>query len=566
MRMDFGLPEIPCMVSVIAEFLYCGVKMVSSKHRISFEKRQFLVGSLALGLTLTTGLATGASAQSVAFKQAVAVAAAKDKDVLEFYKARDFLPIWTSTTDTDRRRAFIEAAAKSGDHALPRGYYDAQELKKSFQQISSAKALGYLEVQTTQKFLLYAQHIQSGILEPRKLDRELDIVTPRKDRQKLLEAFAKSNPRAFIRALPPQHPDYARLMKEKVRLEKVLGQGGWGPKIGRKSLKPGQKSKHVAVMRARLTAMGYKRLGMSNEFDEDLQKTVALFQADHGLNEDGVAGSATIDAMNVSAQKRLEQVIVGLERQRWLNKPRGKRHIFVNQADFRVFIVDDGRVTFNSRVVVGKETRFRTPEFSHEMTHMVINPTWHIPKSIARNEYLPMLKKNRNALARLGFNMFDATGRQIDSTKLDYSRYSAKNFPFDLKQPPSTRNALGLVKFMFPNRHNIYLHDTPTKNLFTRDLRAYSHGCVRVQKPFEFAYALLSPQSSNPKKEFQDVLAAGEEAQVDLVKPVPIHLAYHTAWVTPQGRSNFRKDTYGRDKKVFSWLQKSGVVLRAVQG
>lgn len=532
----------------------------------SLGKRRFLIGLVSLGLVVSTFGSGPASAQSIAYQQAIAMAAANDKEVLEFYKARDFAPIWTSASDGNRRRALVEAAEGAPDHGLPSGIYDAETLKKNFSQIRSARERGILEVETTQAFLLYAQHVQSGILEPRRLDKELDIVTPRRDRIKTLEAFLKSNPRAFMRSLPPQHPDYARLMKEKVRLEKELGNGGWGPKIGSRSLKPGRSSKQVQLMRARLTAMGYKHLGDSPEYDEKLEKTVALFQVDHGLNADGVAGSATINAMNVSAQARLQQVIVGLERQRWINKPRGKRHIFVNQADFRAYVMDNGKVTLDTRVVVGKSSRFRTPEFSKMMTHMVINPTWHIPKSIARNEYLPMLKKNPNALARQGIRMIDASGRQVNSSSLDYSQYSAKHFPFDLKQPPSDGNALGLVKFMFPNRHNIYLHDTPSKSLFVKDLRAFSHGCVRVQKPFDLAYTLLRPQSSNPEKLFHDTLETRIETVVDLVNAVPVHLVYHTAWVSPQGRANYRSDIYGRDKKVFSWLQDSGVVLRAVRG
>ncbi|MFT6696702.1 MAG: murein L,D-transpeptidase YcbB/YkuD, partial [Paracoccaceae bacterium] len=332
-----------------------------------------------------------------------------------------------------------------------------------------------------------------------------------------------------------------------------------------KKLKPGQSSKKVVEMRKRLTALGYKKLGTSPEYNEILQRSVQLFQVDHGLNADGVAGSATIKAMNVSAQTRLQQVIVGLERQRWLNKPRGKRHVFVNQADFRAYVMDNGKATFETRVVVGKAGKFRTPEFTDEMTHLIINPTWHVPQSIARNEYLPMLKKDPTSLTRQGLRMTNAKGQRVDPAKLDYSLYNSKNFPFDIKQPPSTRNALGLVKFMFPNRFNIYLHDTPSKSLFARDARAYSHGCVRVQKPFELAYTLLKRQSSNPKGLFHDLLDSGRESQVDLDQAIPVHLVYHSAWITPQGRPNYRADIYGRDKKIFKALQKAGVVMRAVR-
>jgi L,D-transpeptidase YcbB len=522
-----------------------------------------IIATLATAFSLIS--APASYAQSTAFKQAVALAAAKDPAILEFYKARNFKPIWTGGSDRQRRRAFLDAASKSWVHGLPTSRYNATQMKKDFGAIKSAKARGILEVETSKKFLQYAQDIQSGILEPLKIDKELNVFPPRRDRMKNLVAFSKSSPTAFIRALPPKHPDYQRLLKEKARLEKIVGRGGWGDKVPAKKLKPGQSGKSVVAMRKRLKSLGYKKLGTSPEYNEVLQKSVQLFQVDHGLNPDGIAGVATIKAMNISAQTRLQQVIVGLERQRWLNKPRGKRHIFVNQADFRAYVMDNGKPTLETRVVVGKAGKFRTPEFSDEMTHLIINPTWHVPKSIARKEYLPMLKKDPTSLTRQGLRMTDVNGRRVDPTTLDYTQYDVKNFPFDLKQPPSTRNALGLVKFMFPNRFNIYLHDTPSKSLFARDTRAYSHGCVRVQKPFELAYTILKKQSSNPKALFHKHLDTGRETVVDLEKPIPVHLVYHTAWVTPQGRPNYRGDTYGRDKRIFKALVKAGVVLRAVR-
>ncbi|MCB1369031.1 MAG: L,D-transpeptidase family protein [Rhodobacteraceae bacterium] len=522
------------------------------------------VFALAFGLSAPVSAAT----QSTAFKQAIALAAQNDAEVLEFYKARDFRPIWTESSGTSRRRAFIEAAAGAGDHGLPTSRYDANEIKASFASIQSARQRGELEVQTTQKFLQYAQDIQSGILEPSRLSADIDTQAPRRGRIATLEAFLKSNPRAFLKALPPKHPDYARLMKEKARLEKVLGSGGWGDKVPNRKLKLGSNGNSVVALRARLTAMGHKNLGNSPEFDEGLEKAVTQFQIDHGLNPDGVAGGGTIDALNVSAQTRLQQVIIGLERQRWLNFDRGNRHIFVNQADQRAFVMDNGKVTLDTRVVIGKaSSRYRTPEFNDEMTHMVVNPTWNVPQSIASREYLPMLQKNPAALVRQGLRMYDASGRQVDSTQIDYSQFTpGQRFPFDLKQPPSSRNALGLVKFMFPNRFNVYLHDTPSKSLFARDGRAFSHGCVRVQKPFDLAYTLLRKQTSDPKGQFHSILDTGRETVVDLVKPVPIYLTYHTAWVTPSGRPNYRDDIYGRDHIVFSELAKAGVVLRAVRG
>ena len=540
--------------------------MVAFQRELSRKSGNFLTITFVALTVFLLSFGTQAPAQTIAFKQAVAAAAAKDPDIAAFYKERDYKPIWTGSDDRQRRKAFLSAASKATDHGLPAGRYDAAQLTRDFGAFKSAKARGILEVETTKRFLQYAQDIQSGILDPIKVDNEINVFPPRRDRLVMLQTFATGSPQAFLKSLPPKHPDYTRLLKEKVRLEKLLAQGGYGEKVPGKAIKPGKSGDRVVALRRRLTAMGYIKLGISPDYNEALEKAVAVFQVDHGLNPDGVAGGATLATMNVSTQTRLQQVIVGLERQRWLNIPRGKRHIFVNQADFRAHVMDDGKPTLTTRVVIGKAYKFRTPEFSDTMSHMIINPTWHVPKSIARNEYLPMLKKNPAALSRQGIRMTDIRGQRVDPTTLDYSEYDATNFPFDLKQPPSRGNALGKVKFMFPNKFNIYLHDTPSKSLFAKDTRTYSHGCVRVQKPFELAYTLLGPQSSDPQTEFHNILDRGLERQVDLEQPIPVYLVYHTVWITPNGRPNYRLDPYKRDKKIFSALQKAGVVLRAVRG
>jgi len=529
--------------------------------------RVFLPALLALTLAVVQLFISGASAQaqSTAFKLAVAQAAAGDKAITAFYKSRNYKPIWTGNGDGQRRRALIDALRRAPDHGLPKGRYDMATVRQSFSGFKSAKARGALEVATTRLFLQYARDIQTGILEPRRIDKNMTLRPPRRNRLAVITSFAKSSPAAFIKALPPQSPDYQRLLIEKARMEKIIGRGGWGRIVKAKKLKPGNSGAAVASLRKRLVAMGYGRSRGGNTYDQSLTNAVALYQKDAGLNADGVAGSATLASVNTSAAARLMQVVIGLERIRWLNKPLGKRHILVNEAAFTVYIVDNGKTTYESRVVVGKPGRWRTPEFEKTMTHMIINPSWYVPASIAGNEYLPLLKKNPNALTRQDMVMTDASGSEVNPRSIDFTGYSKGNFPFSLRQRPSGGNALGKVKFLFPNKHAIYLHDTPSKSLFGRDIRTFSHGCVRVQKPFELAYALLSKQSAQPKKMFQDILASGEETRVNLKSPVPIYLVYRTAWVSADGRPHYRADSYNVDKKVFSALQKAGVSLRGIR-
>ena len=195
---------------------------------------------------------------------------------------------------------------------------------------------------------------------------------------------------------------------------------------------------------------------------------------------------------------------------------------------------------------------------------MVVNPTWNVPRSIATKEYLPLLQENPFAVRNL--NLVDASGRIVPREGMDFTQFDERNFPFDMKEPPSQGNALGLVKFMFPNRHNIYLHDTPAKSLFGREKRAYSHGCIRLNDPFDFAYTLLAPQTRNPQEFFQATLATRRETVVPLEQPIPVHLVYRTAFTQAKGNIQFRGDVYGRDAKIWKALSNAGVALRAVQG
>jgi murein L,D-transpeptidase YcbB/YkuD len=353
-------------------------------------------------------------------------------------------------------------------------------------------------------------------------------------------------------------------MKHKVTLRRLKAEGGWGPVAGTQTLKPGAEGPAVVALRDRLVRMGYLKPTASARYDERLEAAVRDFQARHGLAEDGVAGPGTLAEINLSVQERLQSVVVAMERERWMNMDRGARHIDVNLADFSAKIVDNGKVTFETRSVVGHRERARqSPEFSDVMEFMVINPSWFVPRSIATKEYLPELQANPNAVSHL--EITDRSGRRIDRTAVDFSQFTTSNFPFAMRQPPSQTNALGLVKFMFPNRHNIYLHDTPQKHLFAHEVRAYSHGCIRLADPFGFAYALLARQEADPEGYFQRILATGRETTVHLKTPVPVHLMYRTALTDPKGALEFRRDVYGRDGKIWQALEEAGVVLEVLQ-
>lgn len=529
--------------------------------------RSLRASLLAFSLALSVGVAAlprAAVAQVTAFKQAVAEAAAQDSDVAAFYRGRDFEPIFTGQGDLDRRAALLGALATADDHGLPSARYDVETLRAAFAAARTPRDLGAAEVLAARMLLQYARDLQTGATEPRKIDSGIVRKIPRRDPQALLVAFSRQSPLGFLRALAPRTPEYARLMKAKLQLEETIKRGGWNTTVQAKAVEPGQSGPAVVQLRNRLVAMGYMRRSAAQAYDGAIEAAVQQFQVDHGLNADGVAGPATIAALNVSPVKRLESVIVAMERERWLNKPRGKRHVWVNIPDFKAQIVDDGKVTFETRAVVGKNAADRrTPEFSDVMEHMVINPTWHVPRSIVTKEYLPQLQRNPNAVSQL--DLYDRRGRKVPRSAINFRAYNASNFPFAMKEPPSPRNALGLVKFMFPNRWNIYLHDTPSKSLFNRDVRDFSHGCVRLADPFDFAYALLAPQSDDPEGEFQSRLRGGKENVLRLQTQIPVHLVYRTAFTEAKGRMNYRDDVYGRDALIWDELARLGVKLRGVE-
>lgn len=518
-------------------------------------------------LAFMTISAAPAKAQVTAFKQAVAEAAASDKDIAAFYQANQYKAIWTGRGNKDRQRrdALLNAVTNAANHGLPSSRYNPDQLRALLKKAKSPRDRGMIEVEMSRIFLQYSRDLQTGVLIPSKVDSGLVRKVPYRDRLSYLTNFTKSSPKRFFNALAPTAPEYARLMKAKLMMERQLAKGGWGQKVPAKSLKPGQSGNAVAILRNRLMAMGYMGRSATQTYDANIQAAVQSFQVSHGLNPDGVAGPGTMVEINTSLQARLQSVMVAMERERWLNIPRGKRHIWVNLTDFTAKIVDNGKVTFETRSVIGKnQSDRRSPEFSDVMEFMVINPTWNVPRSIATKEYLPMMQRNPNAVSHL--KLVDSRGRTVSRSSVNFSAYNARNFPFNIKQPPSKRNALGLVKFMFPNKYNIYLHDTPAKNLFSRETRAYSHGCIRLHQPFDFAYALLAKQTADPKGFFKAKLDTGRETTVPLKEPVPVHIGYRTAYVTADGRMNFRRDVYGRDARIYDALAKAGVQVRAVGG
>ncbi|MEO0428977.1 MAG: L,D-transpeptidase family protein [Pseudomonadota bacterium] len=536
------------------------------------------------GITYAAPEATRSARAMPGLDTMLASGDATDRRLEWFYEARGYEPVWSKgkgVISPAGARALIAAIEGVEAHALAPRRYDIAGLQAALKRPWDAAA----EREYTRAYLKLARDLGSGVLEPRRLSRNIDVEPARPDPDELLARLGATREiDRLLTGLAPQTADYQALVAEYARLTALADEPDvWGPQVAKgATLRIGERSARVVALRARLRVMGdYASDAVTADeatvvaaadvtadvpidtggpddrrFDEALETAVKRFQARHGLNEDGVVGPATLDALNTPPSVRARQLAVNLERARWNNgRMRGAR-IVTNLPDYKVRVYRaDETVRYESRVVIGKY-RHQTVEFSHEMDHMVVNPTWFVPNSIAVNEILPKLQEDPGYLASKNMRLVGA-----DAEMIEWEFVTPATFPGRVRQRPGPGNALGKVKFMFPNRHAIYLHDTPQKRLFKRDHRAYSHGCVRVETPDEFAKVLLEGQVDDPAASFEAWVKRGRERYVELDRKLPVHLIYRTAWRDGQGTVQFRRDVYRRDALVADALEKLGARL-----
>lgn len=520
----------------------------------------FLIGSTILAVPSPL-----LAQQSSSFAQSLAQAAQDDETVAAWYRDTGYQSLWTDADDVERKSAFLTAISAARDHGMPVNRYDAQSLSQAYADAETEGDRGRVEVAMTKAYLAWARDLTSGVLTPAKIDPTIVRDIAVEDPLSHMTAIANDAPETVLANFIPKSNVYTQLMKAHMSLSAQIRQGGWGSEVRATTLSEGDSGEAVTALRNRLMAMGYLPRSVSRVYDTSLAAAVREFQANHGLEATGQASESTLAEVNRSPEDRLRSIVVALERERWLDIDRSVRHIWVNQPEFVAKIVDHGKTVFQTRVVIGKDVPDqRSPEFSDEMEFLVVNPSWNVPRSITVKEYLPLMQSNRNAVGHL--QVIDGKGRVVPRGAVNFAAYSAATFPFALRQPPSDGNALGKVKFMFPNTYNIYLHDTPAKSLFAHEVRAYSHGCIRVAEPFELAHALMSVQSPDAEKEFDRILKTGNESAVKFEKSVPVHLVYFTAYPTAKGKLSYMRDVYGRDAKLFEALTEAGVVLEDFQG
>lgn len=482
-----------------------------------------------------------------------------------FYEARGFEPAWLGADLTGRLHALEAAIRRSADHGLDPSDYHLDELLRlravASDGAASSTDLVDLDLLASDAFMVLGSHLLNGRVNPDTIDPEW--LANRRNAymdEVLAQALTGDRIEDALLGLAPPQPRYARMMEAAIRLREIERAGGWASVPDGARLEMGVTDERVTALRSRLRATD-DLAGVVppdvDTFDEGLSEAVRRFQARHGLEVDGVVGPATLAALNVPAGERARQLEINMERWRWLPEDLGGRHIEVNIAGFDVNVVEDGRVVQHHLAIVGREYR-QTPMFSASMTYLVLAPYWHVPPNIAAADKLPAIKADPGILAAQRFTVLDlATNEPVDPATIDWQSLTGAelNRRYRLRQDPGPFNALGSMKFMFPNEHNVYLHDTPSRELFSRTSRTFSSGCIRIQNPLELAEYLLADQPGWTTDRIREVVAGGVERTVRLMRPLPVHLLYWTAWSDEDGTMNFRDDIYGRDRAVWQALQ-----------
>ncbi len=493
------------------------------------------------------------------------------RDLIGFYQSREFRPIWVNDHGpTGTAHQLMEVLRETPAHGLNPEDYHISCLQSLFQTTDearrhrrplSSRLLASMDVILTDAFMILCSHLSTGRVDPEQLYPQWLSVRDKADiLQGLQEVVRLGDVRRTVRRFAPPHDAYWNLVAMVPRLREVIQKGGWPSLPAGPSIHPGESDPRIPLLRARLNLSGdYTAAVETNAaiYDEELERAVRRFQSRHGLEVDGVVGKRTREALNVSARDRLVQLLANLERWRWLPRRWGDRYILVNTADYSLTAYQNGKAQLSMRVIVGKNVT-KTPVFSEKMRYLEINPYWNVPRSIAIKEILPKIRKDPGYLARNHYELvsgWNDDGHILDPFQIDWTRIGARNFPGRLRQTPGPWNALGRIKFMFPNRFNVYLHDTPHRHLFRKPRRALSHGCIRIEKPLELALFVLQDDPSWTRSRIEKIIATGKRHVISLPRPCLVHLLYLTAWADKDGVLHFRKDIYDRDRVLIEALK-----------
>ncbi len=459
---------------------------------------------------------------------------------------------WVGTGHMDQFIARLQRATYDG---LNPQDYPIDTLVQLRDAANSGDALqaAHAELYFSALFVAYAADLKIGRVTPQKVDPNLFRSLKTIDVQRVLADLKRApDPNKFLTGFESKNPHYLALKKMLKVYTDVIAQGIEWPVIGPgPNVMPGGQDPRVPAVRRLLSLTGdfeWADTG-SATYDQNLAIAVRRFQVRHGLEAKGQLGKQTLVALNIRPEERQKQIMLNMERWRWMPDNLGEEHFLINIAGFELEHVMSNTVVDRMNVVVGAIAT-QTPEFSGAMEYIELNPYWTVPYTIATKEMLAKLQANPLAYAD-DFEVY-ANGQLADWGSINWAQYGAGSFPFTFRQKPGPKNALGKVKFMLPNKFNVYLHDTPAKDKFANTTRAFSHGCIRLSRPTDLAYALLQ-RTGMDKGAVDAVWAGGQNTKVALPQRIPVHLIYATAFSSENG-IEFRTDVYGRDRKLYAAL------------
>jgi L,D-transpeptidase YcbB len=476
------------------------------------------------------------------------------QELVARYREENLQPVWVTPDGPGERAVILYETLKSApDEGLSSEDYWVKEIEALWPSRDDAD-LAKLEILLSVGLAAYVADVSEGRADPRKLDPEL-FATARDvqvDPVKLaVEAVHAPDLRGFLASRPPNHVHYLRLKKALSDYRTLAAEGEWEPVPAGETLKAGMESERILKVRARLQRTGDLPAGSPPLplYDEALETAVKKFQKRFHLEIDGAIGNKTVAAMNIPISQLIRRIIINMERWRWLSHDLGDKRLFVNIAGFYLLGSHNGMIDLSMPVIVGKQYH-KTPVFSAFIKYLQFNPYWNIPQSIASNELYPELLKDPNHLKKKNIRVFAGSGAELDSATINWAAIGPKGIrQFRLRQDPGLKNSLGTVKFVFPNRFDVYLHDTPTPQLFKRWRRDFSHGCIRVSRPLELAsYLLGGTEQGWTVERMKEIIDSGKPTIVKLDKPVPVHILYRTATVGNDGLVYFADDLYGRDR------------------
>ncbi len=518
------------------------VASLTSQRIVIAPARTDLAATIRAGLlTRMTAARTGAAADEA-------------RQLYYFYGERHFEPIWLEPTAagqvsfSDRAGTIIELFRAAGREGLRPEDYLTPDLDPALAGTDPAR-LAALETAFSAAALRYATHIHTGRIRPQDVSDFIDVQPKPIDEAALLLELARSDdPAAIFARLEPQHPEFHALKAALARYDDA-GAARPAPIAGGALIRPGSSDPRLPAIRERLALVAALD---PTVYDTMTLEAVKQFQRDAGLDPDGVIGPATITALNGGLPTSRADILANMERWRWMPTDLGSFNVVVNIPEYRLFINDGGRQAYTTRVVVGT-ARNQTPVFSDNIRHIVVNPYWNVPNSIIRGEIAPAVMRNPDYLGRQNMELLYG-GSVVSAASVNWGAVAAaSSFPFRVRQRPGPGNALGQIKFLFPNKHDVYLHDTPSRGLFSRDARAFSHGCVRVENPMEFAEALTAHESNISRASLEGLFGPSER-WVNPERQIPVHLTYFTVRVDEAGNLQSFGDLYGHNERLIALM------------